>query len=273
MKRAAELYEQAAALARGDGAQEEAYRLGARAGACLVKAGQPLRAVDRLAETARRAADREGAGALHLQAALLLAQQLGERRTEEGTAEDPRALAVLVDRLVTLLVDQLTTWPLSDEALRAREMAMQMLDAAGRPTAAAVISLHLPADSVLWEQAVRRAGAWLREGLGAREPGASRARYGGVVVQMLGRLLDGQPPELPAEFSADAETVAAVLPTLRVAQTPGAALLREERALLAALSLSREALGGVWIDAPQSARVGDESPLSFAHDLRRVRVD
>ncbi|XZE51657.1 hypothetical protein SH139x_003318 [Planctomycetaceae bacterium SH139] len=308
---AANLFQQASQLAANTSQPDEAFRFGVQAAACWYKAERNKLAADQFAAIARQFPRRPSAERIHLESARILSELIAAERdrnslagnsAETNATTPPSSQQQLVGQLEATLIDQLLLWPSGEKLLLVREWASKLFAAADRPAVAAMTTLRLPPDAVEWPAAIEQAGILWRQSLLALPSGEPRAAWGAKAIAWLDftpspQLSSPQPTlDTPETTASDpnrrAENQTAENQTagqeqtesdqiyidrlsrgLQIGDAEQQARLRQESALLAALTLSPSALKSYWIAAPEQQSVGDASPQAFAHDLRRVRID
>lgn len=229
---AAHLLAEASLAAQRDN-PAEAFRLGVQAGAVLVKLGRHAEAARQFAEMATRMAEQPRAAAVHFEAARQQAKHVAA-----APPEDAAAASEVVERL---LEDQLRYWPESEQAIAARLWLLKIHEAAKDYERAAEVALRLPNQAVEWPAAIRQAGRLWRQALAATDDPRQRQ-----------------------------ETAARALTALAAVAEPHAAIAGEERNLIAAVTLERDALQGNWVQSPPPDE--EDSLGDFAGDLYRVRL-
>lgn len=187
-----------ASAAEAEQDPEEAVRRAGQAAAALVGAGSPWRAAEVLAEIARGNPDARSAAAVHLQAAVLVAQ---------GDGPD------VVDHVDALLRRTIETWPTSEAAVSARRWLARMLGDRGRLVEAAEVATgnaetpraaeRLGEAVDRWREAFKR--AWESDGDSATQVGN---RFLASAKPIIGDPVAGPSLATAAVLLADRETLA-----------------------------------------------------------------
>lgn len=287
---AAILFQQASQLAANNSQPNEAFRFGLQAAACWYKADRNKLAADQFAAIARQFPQQPRAEKIHLESARILSELIAaatDRSPAETNSAETNSTTTqssqrqLVRQLEATLIDQLLLWPSGENLLPVREWASKLFSAADRPAVAAMTTLRLPPDAVEWPAAIQQAGVFWRQSLLALPAGEPRSAGGAKAIAWLDldtsetRVVEpnGQAESQSAEHQLagheqtenDQVYIDRLSRGLQIGDPEQQARLRQESALLAALTLSPAALKSYWIAAPEQQAVGDASPQSFTH--------
>jgi hypothetical protein len=143
---AAGLLQQASRIAASSGNNADSFRYGVQAAAAFTKAGQTDSAAAQFASVAREHPTQPQSPALHFESARMLSVLAASANTQTVPA--------LTDRIEQTLLAQIQAWPNAEQSASARAWLVRIYESGKRWNDAARLAINLPADSILWDEAV-----------------------------------------------------------------------------------------------------------------------
>jgi hypothetical protein len=236
------------------GREDEAFKLATQAAAATKGAGDVESAAKQFAATAIRFPNQPQSAAFHFEAARMLANFIA--KSEAGGQSDAEATARLSERIETILLNQIKSWPAAEQTAVGRQWLIKIYDASDRYDEAARISLQWPiepdSEPQLWLERIELAGRLWRQALSAADAPQRRSEIGQSGIESFKTLVD-------ADLLAGAVRSAAI----------------NEANLISALTMEREnlAIQIIMTTGDDSVRVADKSIEEFANDLKTIRIN
>lgn len=258
---AATLLDEAIPIAASSGKESEAFQYGVQAAAARAKAGEIESAADTFAAIARKFPSQTQAPIFHFEAAKLLSK-LAASKKQDPTANQESLR--LVERIEQLLIAEIQTWPKSGQASSAREWLLKIFEASSRYAEAAQVATSIPADSILWLDAVERSGVDWRRAIDSANSPQQKIAIAKSARQHFVTLLDSA-NKLSENRSSTADIEDTLL-DLKVRQS-----VTGQANLIAAVYLDRSELAQSWLSLPDEQADSASGAAAFASDLNRIR--